>query len=269
MSGNRNEFDLRATDEELERYEADGYFVREAVFDETELEPLRDAVDEIHRKVVKAAADPDADEPDLIDGKRYQKLLGSSVQWEWEEGNGELRTMEPYQHLDPRLDALIDDVRLWGPSRDIVRSDELSLFSDKLNFKSPGGCPFPWHQDSPYWAFLCDHLDRLVSVATILDRSTLDNGCLWMIPGSHKHGALKCFEDRGVVGRLYTDVEGLELEEPAPIEGPGGTVVFFHGDIVHGSRGNRTEQARRMLLHTYQPAGFKRWQQEDIRPIVS
>jgi len=258
----------RATAQEMEQYREEGFFVREAVFREEELQPLRDGVDEIHRRIVKAASDPDAEPARLVDGKRYQSLLGSSVQWEWREGADELRTMEPYHHLDARLDALIDDIRLWGPARDIVAAEELSLFSDKLNFKRPNGCPFPWHQDNPYWAFLCDHLDRLVSVGLALDDSNRANGCLWVIPGSHKQGALPCFEDRGVVGRLYTDLSQQGLGEPLALEVPAGSVMYFDGDIVHGSQTNRSSDHRRALLMTYQPAGLPRWQHEDVRPIV-
>ncbi len=260
--------DERATADEMAQYERDGYFARTGVFSEDELAPMREAVDGIHDQIERTAREPDVEPVRLIDGKRYQMILGSSVQWEWKDGSGEIRTMEPYHHLDPRLDAMIDDVRLWGPARDIVGSEGISLFSDKLNFKRPGGAPFPWHQDNPYWAFLCDHLDQLVSVGIILDDSTIENGCLWMIPGSHKHGALDCFEDRGVVGRLYTDVDRYELNEPVPMDLPAGSIVYFHGDIVHGSMSNRSDVRRRLLLLTYQPDGLTRWQQSDIRPVA-
>jgi ectoine hydroxylase-related dioxygenase (phytanoyl-CoA dioxygenase family) len=143
----------------------------------------------------------------------------------------------------------------------------VSLFSDKLNFKRSGGAPFPWHQDSPYWAFGCDHLDRLVSVLVTLDTATVENGCLWMIPGSHKSGAIPCYQDRGAQGRLYTDVESFAGADPVPLEAPAGSVVFFHGDIIHGSQSNRSDACRRALVLTYQPAGLPRWQHEDIRAI--
>lgn len=262
-----NGFSERATQAELTQYDRDGYFARARVFDEPELKPLRDGVELIHRKIEQAADSPDIEAPKLIDGKRYQDVLGSSVQWEWQNGSNEIRTMEPYHHLDANLDKMIDDIRLWGPARALVRSDEISLFSDKLNFKRPGGAPFPWHQDNPYWAFLCNHLDQLVSVAIILDDSTPENGCLWLIPGSHKHGALACFEDRGDVGRLYTDIERHDLNAPVPLDLPAGSTVYFNGDIVHGSQGNKTQEKRRLLLLTYQPAGLPRWQQNNVRPV--
>ncbi|MBW2295279.1 MAG: hypothetical protein JRG94_23670, partial [Deltaproteobacteria bacterium] len=97
----------RATQLEVEQYERDGFFAREAVFSEAELKPLRDAVEAVHRKIEEAAGVPDVEAPRLFDGKQYQKILGSSVQWEWREDSSEIRTMEPYHHLDPALDELI------------------------------------------------------------------------------------------------------------------------------------------------------------------
>jgi phytanoyl-CoA hydroxylase len=256
-----------ATQQELEQYERDGYFAREAVFNQEELEPLCDAVEGVHRAVEAAAARGGAAEAERVDGKRYQKLLDSSVQWEWRADAQEIRSMEPYHHLDPRLDALSDDARLWEATRAIVGSHEVSLFSDKLNFKRPGGAPFPWHQDSPYWNFGCDHVDRLVSILVTLDAANVENGCLWVVPGSHKSGAIPCYQDRGVQGRLYTDVESYGGADPVPLDVAAGSVVFFHGDIIHGSQSNRTDECRRALVLTYQPAGFPRWQHEDVRAI--
>lgn len=263
-----SQWNERASEQELEQYERDGYFTRESVFTEDELKPARDAVENIHRQIEAGALAPDAEAFRKIDGKRYQNILGSSVQWEWQDDSNEIRTMEPYHHLDPRMSEMIDDIRLWGPARGIIRSETISLFSDKLNFKRPHGAPFPWHQDNPYWAFLCKHLDQLVSVAINLDTSTIKNGCLWLIPGSHKHGALDCFEDRGTVGRLYTDIDRYDLNEPVPMALPAGSIVYFHGDIVHGSQGNKTEEKRRLLLLTYQPGDLPRWQREDVRPVA-
>jgi phytanoyl-CoA hydroxylase len=256
-----------ATEQELEQYEADGYFAREAVFSEAELQPLHEAVEGVHRAIEAEAARGGAPEAERVDGKRYQKLLDSSVQWEWREGVQEIRSMEPYHHLDPRLDGLSDDPRLWEATRLIVGSHEVSLFSDKLNFKRPGGAPFPWHQDSPYWNFGCDHVDRLVSVLVTLDAATVENGCLWVAPGSHARGAIPCYQDRGVQGRLYTDIEGYEGAAPVALELAAGSVAFFHGDIIHGSQSNKTDACRRALVLTYQPAGLPRWQHEDVRAI--
>ncbi len=252
---------------ELEEYRKSGFVVRERVFDEAELAPLREAVDAVHSAVVRAAAAADAAPAERIDDRRYQELLGSTIKWEWREGAAEIRSMEPFAHLDPRLDELIDDPRLWGPAGGLIGEARPWLFTDKLNFKRPGGAPFPWHQDTPYWAFGCAHVDRLASLQIYLDDATVENGCLWMIPGSHLHGHLPTYADRGVLGRLYTDVARLSGDEPLPIAAPAGSVIFFDGNVVHGSRSNRSDAARRALVLTYQPAGHPLWDREASRPV--
>ncbi len=257
-----------ATEEELARYRRDGYFVRERVFGPSELARLRASVEAVHARVSEAATAEDAGEIERIDGKRYQELLGSLVKWEWHSPSADVRSMEPFLHLDAGLERLVDDPRLWQPVTALTGSERLALFTDKLNFKRPGGAEFPWHQDSPYFAFDCPHVDRLVSLQVYLDDATLENGCLWMVPGSHTHGRLPCFEDQGTLGRLYTDLErALPNASPVPIEAPAGSVIFFNGDVVHGSRSNRTDASRRAFVLTYQPAGFAQFRRPGARPV--
>jgi ectoine hydroxylase-related dioxygenase (phytanoyl-CoA dioxygenase family) len=257
-----------ASEAELERFRRDGYFVRERVFAAAELARLRTAVEAVHARVSEAAAAGDASAVERIDGKRYQDLLGSLVKWEWRDERADVRSMEPFLHLDPGLEALVDDPRLHEPARALCGAEALALFTDKLNFKRPGGAPFPWHQDSPYFAFECPHVDRLVSLQVYLDDATVENGCLWMIPGSHARGPLPGLEHRGTLGRLYTDVDRvLPDARRVPIEAPAGSVIFFHGDVVHGSQSNKSGDSRRAFVLTYQPAGFPQFRRPGVREV--
>ena len=174
--------------------------------------------------------------------------------------------MEPAAHLDARLEAMIDDPRIWQPVTKVTGCDELSLFSDKLNVKRPGGAPFPWHQEGPYWQYGAEQLDKIVNVLTYLDDGTQQNGCIWVIPGSHKQGALEGLKSRGVLGALYTDVELLD-GEAIPVEVPAGSVVWFHRDLVHGSQSNRSNVGRRVFVIAYQPSGLHRWRLGSNRDI--
>jgi hypothetical protein len=258
----------RATPSELDLFRRDGLFVREAVFTRVEVDELRRAVERVDHRI-REAADPTGGALLRIEGKRYERVLGSTVKWDWAEGSSTVRSMEPFHHLDPRLDALVDDPRLWEPTLDLIRCDAVGLFTDKLNFKRPGGSPFPWHQDSPYWAFECDHIDQLVSVGLYLDNADRDNGCLWLIPGSHRQGMLPGLKDQGKLAQLYTDLDALEAPHPVPVEGPAGTLIFFHADIVHGSEANQSGSSRRAVFFTYQPAGLPRWQLPEPRIPLS
>jgi hypothetical protein len=258
----------RARSSEVAKFHRDGFFVRDSVFGAEELEELRDAVEQVGRRVVEAQGRSGSSGVERVEGKRYERVLGASVKWDWAEGSTGIRSMEPFHHLHPCLDELVDDPRLWAPVLDLIEVDSVSLFTDKLNFKRPGGAPFPWHQDTPYWAFGCDHIEQLVSVGLYLDDATEENGCLWMLRGSHRHGILPPPRAAGVLNRLYTDVGSLKGVEAVPAQAPAGSVFFFHAHIVHGSAPNRTDRSRRAVYFTYQPGGFPRWQSEESRPSL-
>jgi phytanoyl-CoA hydroxylase len=240
-------------------YREHGYFVRESALSETELAPLRAAAEALHERLA-AAARLRPQDIEQIDGCRYQRVEQSLLKWEWSEPLAEaIRSMEPVHPLSPAFDALVDDPRLWAPAAELIGERAVSLFTDKLNFKRPRGSPFPWHQDAPYWAFGCAHLERLASVQLYLDPAPEESGCLWLVPGSHRAGHLPAPGERGVLGRLYTDLDRFEHAEPVPIAAPAGSAIFFHPYLVHGSRGNRSEQSRRALVLTYQPPELPLW----------
>ena len=248
----------RASEAELRQYEELGFFVRERVFGEQELEGMRAGAENVHAQILQAARELSAGPVDQVDNQKYQTVLGSTVKWEWSDDLRAVRSMEPTGHLDARLEVLIDDPRLYQPAASINGCETLSVFSDKLNMKRPGGAPFPWHQEGLYWENGAEDLESLVSTLTYLDESTKENGCLWVIPGSHKHGNLQGLKNRGVLGALYTDVDLVDGEAFAT-EFPAGSVLFFHRDLIHGSQTNRSASSRRVFVVAYQAGGLHRW----------
>jgi phytanoyl-CoA hydroxylase len=256
-----------ATESELALFKEQGFFIRESIFNQEELEVMRQAVEDIHTSINRSAVSDDAPSIQTIDDKRYQDLQNSVVKWEWTEESTDIRSMEPFLHLHPDLEHLIDDCRLWMPAKSILGYDKLSLFTDKLNFKRPNGAPFPFHQDSPYFALQCGHVEQLVSLQVYMDDATKENGCLWMVPGSHLQGFLPCVQGKGVLDRLYTDMDKFQGQEPVAIEVPAGSVIFFHAHIIHGSQTNATENSRRAMVLTYQPPLNRCWKVNKERPI--
>ncbi|MBW2312772.1 MAG: phytanoyl-CoA dioxygenase family protein [Deltaproteobacteria bacterium] len=251
---------LRLTADEREAYEEDGFFARHAVLPEAELVALREAAER-----VAAGAEASREKPDqryAIDGNVYLEAEGSTIQLEHAPGSDTLRVIEPFHHLDPLLDALMDDPRLVEPIRGLVASPRVSLYTDKLNLKRPlEGSGFRWHQDSPYWHHFCDHLDRLPNVMVVLDDADEGNGCFRVVRGSHKEGCLPGLHGDGQLGPLFTDPAAFDIEAQVPIVVPAGSLVFFSAHTVHGSEPNRSERPRRAFVVTYQPAGhpmFKR-----------
>ena len=191
-----------------------------------------------------------------IDGNRYHEAGGSTVQFEHAPRSETIRVIEPFHHLDPRFEALIDDLRLVDPMRDLVGAERVALFTDKLNCKRPReGSRFRWHQDSPYWAHFATDVDRLPNVLIALDDAGVHNGCFRLIRGSHRSGMLPGQEGDGTLGPLFTDPDYFDASEEVLVEVPAGSLVFFSPHSVHGSEPNRSGTPRRAMVLTYQPGG--------------
>ncbi|KNH09846.1 Protein involved in biosynthesis of mitomycin antibiotics/polyketide fumonisin [Candidatus Burkholderia brachyanthoides] len=108
-----------------------------------------------------------------------------------------------------------------------------------------------WHRDARYWAF---ERDDLVSAWLALGEETVDNGALWLVPGSHK---LAITSDRFDQEKFFrADIpENTELIRTAvsPELAPG-DVVFFHCNTLHSAGKNLTDQVKFSLVTTYRGA---------------
>jgi ectoine hydroxylase-related dioxygenase (phytanoyl-CoA dioxygenase family) len=164
-----------------------------------------------------------------------------------------VRQAYPVIDLSEPLAHLARDERLVGLFRSLFGGDTPVLFEDKLNYKHPGvGSPFPMHQDYSYWQ---GYSARLTSALIYLDDSTLENGCLEVVPGRHRQGLFERTEvDVGAAIDHYVPGEVLDPALSVPVPGPPGTVVLFSCFTPHRSGPNLSESPRRALILTYNPA---------------
>jgi ectoine hydroxylase-related dioxygenase (phytanoyl-CoA dioxygenase family) len=238
---------------ELERraYAEDGFFVRKDVFAGDEIDEIRDAVECCAARASAATA---GGRTYQIDGNVYCEASDATIQFEHLPGTKTVRVIEPFHHLDGRVDRLIDDPRLVDPMRGLLAVAEISLFTDKLNLKRPGeGSRFRWHQDSPYWAHFIPDVERLPNAMLCIDDATEANGCLRVIPGSHRGGMLPGLEGEGLLGPLFTDPAHFDESLQVPVVMSAGSLLFFSPSVVHGSDSNGSTEQRRALIFTYQP----------------
>jgi phytanoyl-CoA hydroxylase len=104
----------------------------------------------------------------------------------------------------------------------------------------------PLHQDLIYFPFR--PADRIVGVWTALDEITRENGCLVMVPGSHKGETLPHdYPDWEHKNFLFVGVQDVDASGRVHIEMEPGDTVFFHSNIIHGSGLNRTDGLRRAI----------------------
>ena len=124
-----------------------------------------------------------------------------------------------------------------------------------LFVKAAGKPGQAWHQDEDY----IPTRDRSLCGAWIaMDDATTENGCLWIIPGSHQPGVLwdqHWHADR----RFDCSHESVNFpyadEDAVPVEVKAGAVVFFNGYTLHRSLPNRAKSGyRRALVNHYMSA---------------
>jgi hypothetical protein len=148
----------------------------------------------------------------------------------------------------PELLGTAAYTRALAIAREILGEDAAFDF-DMLIDKAPlTATPTPWHQDCAYWIDLPDR--RAASCWIALDDATVDSGCLWFVPGSHRR-AMRPHRPAGRGGGALecdaTEAEGT----PVPIAA--GSCTFHHGGTLHASRGNTTRGRRRALVVNFRP----------------
>jgi len=119
-----------------------------------------------------------------------------------------------------------------------------------LFVKPPGFQGQAWHQDEVY----IPTRDRsLIGAWIAIDDATIPNGCLWVIPGSHRSGYLYPQRDHLNADEFDFAPEswGFDESQEVPVEVKAGTVVFFNGYLLHRSRKNNSQVYRRVLVNHY------------------
>jgi len=147
-----------------------------------------------------------------------------------------------------RSDKLLDRLSFYY-------DDDVYGYHNKIVLKLPGVVGFRPHQDHAYWQGYGCRFPEAHAVYIAIDEATRSNGCLQLVPRSHLLGVLPhgAWSGRGsdngvlpeVMQGLYAD--GYRLE---PIEARPGDAILFHGQTIHASDDNTSEQPRLAMIAT-------------------
>ncbi|MBC7966839.1 MAG: phytanoyl-CoA dioxygenase family protein [Fuerstia sp.] len=106
-----------------------------------------------------------------------------------------------------------------------------------------------WHQDYSYWTRTkpMAHLTCWIG----LDDSTIDNGCVHYVPGSHRWNLLPITGlagDMNAIKGVLNAEQWQQFNRHVPVELKAGECVFHHPLTIHGSFENRTPNPRRAVV---------------------
>ena len=192
-----------------------------------------------------------------------ERILSFDRQEIWREKTGAPRTAFAAHTFSDVFALLARHPRLIKPLRQIFGED-VYVHQFKLNAKAAfEGDVWQWHQDYGTWA-RDDGMPqpRAMNIAVFLDEVLPFNGPLMFIPKSHKYGTLAAGHDtsttsyplwtldNATVTRLVAeavDAAGLGIVAPT---GKPGSVIMFHGNLVHASPPNITPYPRKIVYLT-------------------
>jgi ectoine hydroxylase-related dioxygenase (phytanoyl-CoA dioxygenase family) len=122
----------------------------------------------------------------------------------------------------------------------------------KINVKLPGArTEVAYHQD---FAYTPHTNDDVITALLMLDDVTEENGCLMVVPGTHKGPIHSLFKDGVFTGRMDDDVEADMLARQIPVTGRAGSVCLMHTRLAHGSAANRSDRPRGLYICVYTAA---------------
>jgi ectoine hydroxylase-related dioxygenase (phytanoyl-CoA dioxygenase family) len=153
-------------------------------------------------------------------------------------------TMKHYVAHESYVDVL---TRIIGPN---VKCMQSMLF-----IKASGKPGQAWHQDE----YFIPTRDRSLCGGWLaMDDATVENGCLWILPGSHKRGIIYPHEkhnDRRFDCAGQSEQFPWTDDDSVPVEVKAGSIVFFNGYLLHRSLPNYAKTGyRRVLVNHYMSA---------------
>jgi len=145
--------------------------------------------------------------------------------------------------LDPVFDRFSRGPHLQELAQDLKLNNPLLLQSMYI-FKQPNiGGEVTCHQDA---TFLYTEPLGIAGLWFALEDATIENGCLWAIPGGHKHGLSSRFvrSANGATEFLSYNSDGWSNEELIPLEVTKGSLILLHGLLPHRSLENKSPRSR-------------------------
>ena len=147
---------------------------------------------------------------------------------------------------------LMLDARIGKMATQLEGVDGIRIWHDQALVKGAWGDPTAWHQDNTKWSFSSEHA---ITIWIALDQVTLQNGCMFFLPGTHRRRLEQDFPTAVNVGTLFKTFPELADIEPTPAVLPAGGCSFHNGLMVHAAHANMSPRSRRAMTCAFMPDG--------------
>ncbi len=226
-------------DEQVARFERDGFLLVEDAVDAKSLTAMRAQFAEW----VETSRSHDTAWGETVDGRpRFDLEPGHD-----RERPALRRVNAPTDISGVFLDVMRDS-RMTDAVADLI-GPNVKFHHCKINSKLPGAATaVKWHQDFP---FTPHSNDDLITALLMLDEVTVDNGPLQVVPGSHR-GTIHDLWHEGVFTGAVGDEMARECEAASvACTGKAGSVCLMHTRLLHGSAPNRSQHPRTLFIAVY------------------
>jgi ectoine hydroxylase-related dioxygenase (phytanoyl-CoA dioxygenase family) len=213
---------------DLSQFRELGYFVTRPAFGASELDTVAAEFDRLWTEDIKAA-EAGADQ-NRIEIARHRAFIGQA--------HTRSAVLAEFAKSDVYLEAC---AKLIG--------DNADLYYNQVVIKSPEQGPaFGWHQDSGYTTTIPL---AYITCWTAIRAATLENGCIWLIPGTHTQGVLPHSHS----AQNSYDAQVTDESEAIPVEMAAGQVAIFSSLLLHKSGPNKSREARFGYVPQYHVTG--------------
>lgn len=225
---------------EIAGYRTNGFLVVEELLSPSELAQWRDAVDRvIEQDLVKPPADSAAGRARVFDQRMNLRRVSEAIR------------------------PLVEDRAIGKLIAQLEGVDAVRVYLDQALVKGPYGAPTQFHQDLPWWPFDSNHA---ATIWIALDDATVQNGCLYFVPGSN-HLELTYRSDLGSqLGAIFDDNPEI-TQAPVPGAVPAGGCTFHNARTIHGAGANMTPGRRRAMTVAFMPDGARFNGTRDLRAL--
>ena len=245
------------SEQQLKDYGDQGFLVIENFADEAECDELRARAEELvqgfdPKEIVSIFSTHEqsrlTDEYFLTSGDKIrfffeENAFNSDGTLKYEKEKSINKIGHALHDLDPVFEKFSRSQKLKQLAAVIGFEDSLLLQSMYI-FKQPNiGGEVTCHQDS---TFLYTEPIDIVGLWFALEDATVENGCLWAIPGGHRHGLKSRWvraSEGGMKFEIYDEAPWNE-ERLVPLEVSKGSLILLHGLLPHRSFENRSSRSR-------------------------